>query len=336
MDIINPNCSQIENVSYTCSSNQHLGARLGLYMFFTCSITITIFGNLCIIISISHFRQLSSPTNYLLLSLATTDLCLGLFIMPYSMVRTVESCWHFGNLFCKIHYSFDLSLSIISIFHLCMIAIDRFYAVCEPLYYRVKITMFVVKRLILFCWSIPMIFSLGVVASNSHVSGIEGYEILVKCFYVCPITFNKLWSMVIFFTCFFTPGSLMVGIYVKIFLVSERHAKFLENAVRDVTEISCKISKKKERKAAKKLAILMSVFLSCWLPLFVIFLIDPFINFSTPKIMFEVFNWFSYINSTCNPILYGFLYPWFRKSLKHIICGRICDPLSHTNLFSDE
>ncbi|KAG8582729.1 hypothetical protein GDO81_008180 [Engystomops pustulosus] len=323
MDLTAPNCSQFEIASLSCSSSRSLATRLGLYLFFTCSITITIFGNLGIIISISHFVQLHSPTNFLILSLAITDLCLGIFIMPYSMIRTVENCWYFGNLFCKIHYGFDLTLSVISIFHLCIIAIDRFYAVCEPLYYPLRITGTVIKHLVFSCWSAAMLFSLGVVISNSHVSGIEGYHILVTCLHICPITFNKLWSMVIFFVCFFIPASIMVGVYIKIFLVSLRHRRIIENKV--LAETYENISKKREHKAAKKLAILMGVFLTCWSPLFITFIIDPFIDYSTPTLLFDAFNWLSYINSTCNPILYGFLYPWFRKALRHIVSGRMSE-----------
>ncbi|KAM9316677.1 trace amine-associated receptor 2-like [Gastrophryne carolinensis] len=337
MNIDNPNCSQFENSSSFCSISLSLGTRVGLYTFFICSITVTVFGNLSIIIIITYFRQLWSPTHFLICSLATADLCLGLFIMPFSMVRTVEKCWHFGNLFCKIHYGFDLTLSIVSIFHLCLIATDRFYAVCKPLHYPLKITQSIIKRIIFLCWSAPMIFSLGVVTSNSHVSGIEGHEILVQCLHICPITFNKLWSLVIFFMCFFTPGSFMVGIYAKIFLVSQKLACFPTNSFAILNNNKAYFaSKKKEHKAAKKLALLIGIFLTCLLPLFVTFLIDPFIHFSIPEVVFEVFNWFSYINSTFNPILYSFLYPWFRKALKHIICCRFCHPQSGKNVFFDE
>ncbi|XP_063297830.1 trace amine-associated receptor 3-like [Pelobates fuscus] len=325
MDIImNPICAQYNNSSLPCSDKRPVGVRLGLYMFLTCSITITIIGNLGLIISIAHFKQLHSPTNFLILSLAVADMSLGLFIMPYSMLRTVENCWYFGSLFCKIHYGCDLMLSVVSIFHLCTIAIDRFYAVCDPLHYHTKITVAIIKKTIFFCWSAPVAFSFGVVATNMHASGVEGYEILVKCFSLCPITFNKLWSFVVFFTCFFAPGSVMAGIYIKIFLVSQRHVKLLQKISGNMSDVSSAISKKEDRKAAKKLGILMCVFLACWLPLFLTFLIDQFSNFSTPGTVFEVLNWFSYINSTCNPILYGFLYPWFRKAMKHFISGQIC------------
>ncbi|XP_068089480.1 trace amine-associated receptor 3-like [Hyperolius riggenbachi] len=298
-----------------------------MYISLIVSITVSIFGNLGIIISISHFRELHSPTNFLILSMAATDFFLGLIIMPYSMVRSVERCWYFGKLFCKIHYSFDLMLSVVSIFHLCSIAIDRFYAVCDPLHYPVKMTTSVIRKTIFFCWSVPAIFSFSVIMSNAYASGITGYEMLVECFNLCPITFNKMWSAIVFSVCFFIPGSVMVGIYIKIFIVSQRHAKILKQATRNMkVEVTAEISKQKDRKAAKTLGIVMGAFISCWMPVFMIILVDPFIDFSTPDALYDTVNWFAYINSTCNPLIYGFFYPWFRKALKYIICGKIFEP----------
>lgn len=321
--IINPECLQYENVSLVCPNDRPSVVRLGMYIFLVVSITITIFGNLSIIISISHFKELHSPTNFLILSMAATDFSLGLIIMPYSMVRSVERCWLFGKIFCKIHYSFDLMLSVISIFHLCCISIDRFYAVCDPLHYPIKITISVIKKMVFICWFIPAIFAFGVVITNSHVSGITGYEMLVECFNLCPITFNKLWSLVMFFTCFFAPCTVMIGIYVKIFIVSERHAKIVKQRAAHMKEISTQISQQKDRKAAKTLSIVMGVFMACWLPVFITILVDPFLNFSTPELLFDALNWLGYINSTCNPLIYGFFYPWFRKALRYIIFGKI-------------
>ncbi|KAM3910335.1 trace amine-associated receptor 3-like [Leptodactylus fuscus] len=325
MDIsnTNPQCLKYENSSLFCPNDRPLVIHLGMYIFLSFSITITIFGNLGIIISISHFKELHSPTNLLILSMAATDFSLGLIVMPYSMVRSVKRCWIFGKIFCKVHYSFDLMLSVVSIFHLCCIAIDRFYAVCSPLHYPIKMTISVIKKMIFICWVLPAIFAFGIVITNSHVSGITGYEMLVECFNLCPITFNKLWSLVMFFTCFFAPGSVMVGIYVKIFIVSQRHAKIMKHTSTNTTEVSTQISKLKDRKAAKTLGIVMGVFIACWLPVFITILVDPFINFSTPEVLFDALNWLGYINSTCNPLIYGFFYPWFRKAVRYIIFGKI-------------
>uniref|UniRef100_A0A8C8SVF6 Trace amine associated receptor 2 (gene/pseudogene) n=1 Tax=Pelusios castaneus TaxID=367368 RepID=A0A8C8SVF6_9SAUR len=312
------------------------GVRGAMYLSMTGAIFLTIFGNLAIIISISFFKQLHSPTNFLILSMAVIDFLLGFTIMPYSMVRSVENCWYFGITLCKIHYSFDLMLCLASIFHLCSIAVDRFYAICYPLHYSSKITIPVIRRLLAVCWSAPAAFAFGVVFSEAHASGIEGYKILVACSSSCPIVFNKLWGTVLFTVGFFVPGCIMIGIYAKIFVISKKHMHVMNNMPGDAnTDVRSQLSKGKDRKAAKTLSIVMGVFLICWFPCFFTILIDPFLNFTTPLVLFDALNWFGYINSTCNPFIYGFFYPWFQKALKHIIRGKIFNPHSSTtNLFT--
>lgn len=221
-------CSEYGNGS--CPENERpLGVRAAMYSFMVGAIFIAVFGNLAMIISISYFKQLHTPSNFLILSMAVTDLLLGFTIMPYSMIRSVENCWYFGLTFCKIHYSFDLMLSIASIFHLCSVAVDRFYAICYPLRYSSKMTVPVIKRLLLLCWSVPGAFAFGVVFSEAYADGIEGYGILVACSSSCPVMFNKLWGTTLFMAGFFTPGSVMVAIYGKIFAVSRKHARAINN-----------------------------------------------------------------------------------------------------------
>ena len=269
--------------------------------------------------------------------MATTDFLLGLVIMPYSMVRSVESCWYFGDGFCKFHTSFDMMLSLASIFHLCSIAIDRFYAVCYPLHYTTTMTISMIKWLLAFCWSAPALFSFGLVLSKANVSGMQNYKILVACFNFCARAFNKFWGTILFTTCFFTPGSVMVGIYGKIFIVSKRHARVIDNMPENTKgEVRKNLSKKKDRKAAKTLGIVMGVFLACWLPCFLVVLIDPYLGHSTPMIVLDLLVWLGYFNSTCNPLIHGFFYPWFRKALKYIVSGKIFSSHSESaNLFPE-
>ncbi|XP_020842613.1 trace amine-associated receptor 3 [Phascolarctos cinereus] len=318
-------------------TSRPLTIRLIMYSFMTGAMFITIFGNLAIIISISHFKQLHSPTNFLILSMATTDFLLGFVIMPYSMVRSVESCWYFGDGFCKFHASFDMMLSLTSIFHLCSIAIDRSYAVCYPLHYTTKMTTSTIKRPLAFCWSAPAIFSFGLVLSEANVSGMQTYEILVACFKFCALAFNKFWGTILFTTCFFTPGSIMIGIYGKIFIVSKRHARVISNMPKNTKEDDRKnISKKKDRKAAKTLGIGMGVFLACWLPCFIAVLVDPYLGYSTSIVVLGLLVWLGYFNSTCNPLIHGSFYPWFRNALKYILSGKIFSSQSGTaNLFPE-
>ncbi|XP_058422233.1 trace amine-associated receptor 4 [Diceros bicornis minor] len=300
-----------------------------MYVVMTGAIVVTMLGNLVVIISIAHFKQLHFPTNFLILSMATTDFLLSCVVMPFSMIRSIESCWYFGDLFCKVHSCCDIMLCTTSIFHLCFISVDRYYAVCDPLHYVTKITVPVVKVFLFISWSIPIFFAFSLVFSELNIIGAEDFVAAIDCTGLCVLIFNKLWGALASFIAFFLPGTVMVGVYTHIFTVARKHAKQIGTGPvmkQAGSESKMKASSKKESKATKTLSVVMGVFVSCWLPFFVLTITDPFINFTTPEDLYSVFLWLGYFNSTFNPIIYGMFYPWFRKALRIIVTGMIFHP----------
>ncbi|XP_054827817.1 trace amine-associated receptor 4-like [Eublepharis macularius] len=297
-----------------------------MFLFMAGAILLTMCGNMFVIISILHFKQLHSPTNILICSMATTDFLLSFTVMPYSMVRSIDSCWYFGDLLCKVHTCCDIMLCTTSIFHLCFISVDRYYAVCAPLHYVTKITIPVVEVFLLISWSVPILFAFGLVFSELNIEGIEEYVSSLYCYGFCALVFNKLWGVMASFIAFFLPGTIMVGIYLHIFKVANEHAKQIAqvpHASKSGPDTKGKMSTKKESKATKTLSIVMGAFILCWLPFFILTITDPYIGFSTPEDLYNAFLWLGYFNSTCNPIIYGLFYPWFRKAFKMIVTGTI-------------
>uniref|UniRef100_A0A8C8SY98 G-protein coupled receptors family 1 profile domain-containing protein n=1 Tax=Pelusios castaneus TaxID=367368 RepID=A0A8C8SY98_9SAUR len=321
-------------VNNSCPKNVRSTVSLwAMYVFMVGAIVLTMSGNMFVIVSIAHFKQLHSPTNFLICSLATTDFLVSLIVMPYSMVRSIESCWHFGDFFCKLHTCCDIMLCTTSIFHLCFISVDRYYAVCNPLRYVSKITIPVIVVFLLISWSVPFLFAFGLVFSASNIDGIEEYVASIDCRGFCALISNKLWGVMGSLIAFLFPGTLMVGIYVRIFAVARKHAKEIAkipSAKRCASSKKNNSSTKKENKATKTLSIVMGVFIFCWLPFFIFTIADPFINYLTPEDLFNAFLWLGYLNSSCNPIIYGLFYSWFRKAFKMIVTGRIFTPESST------
>uniref|UniRef100_A0A1D5RG56 Trace amine associated receptor 4 n=2 Tax=Macaca mulatta TaxID=9544 RepID=A0A1D5RG56_MACMU len=315
------------SVNHSCPRNvRPVLSVWAMYLVMIGAIVMTMLGNMIVIISIAHFKQLHSPTNFLILSMATTDFLLSCVVMPFSMIRSIESCWYFGNLFCKVHSCCDIMLCTTSIFHLCFISVDRYYAVCDPLQYVTRITIPVIELFLLISWSIPMLFAFGLVFSKLNIIGVEEFVAVIDCTGLCVLIFNKLWGVLASFIACFLPGTTMVGIYIHIFTVARKHAKQIGTGSRTKqagSESKKKTSSKTESKATRTLGIVMGVFVLCWLPFFVLTIIDPFINFTTHEDLYNVFLWLGYFNSAFNPIIYGMFYPWFRKALRMIVTGMI-------------
>ncbi|XP_049336499.1 trace amine-associated receptor 1-like [Astyanax mexicanus] len=285
--------------------------KVPLYLFLSSVVILTVFGNLFVIIIIIHFKQLHMPTNYLVLSLAVTDLLLGGILMPPSMVRSVETCWYLGPLFY------------------------RYYAVCHPLLYHSKITPFTTLIMIFICWSVSALAGFGTIFLELNILGVEEfYYENVVCEGGCVLFESAAASTASSLLAFYFPGVVMLSIYMKIFRVAQKQAKSIQ-------ESKCKnnlksMLNKEQRKATKTLAVVLGVFLALWTPFFVCYIMNPFISYSVPPVFIEMFAWIGLMNSTCNPIVYAFFYTWFRKAFRVALSGQIFQPgSSRMKLFSN-
>ncbi|KAM9339186.1 trace amine-associated receptor 1-like [Symphorus nematophorus] len=292
-------CYETGNDSYILTSSPSTVCVL-LYIFLGSLSAVTICGNLLVIISIIYFKQLHTPTNFLILSLAMADLLVGVVVFPLSMEFSLSSCLYYQNLFCKIRDSFDITLSTASILNLCCISIDRYYAVCQPLTYRMKINVCVVVIMILVIWTV------------SVLAGLNHEKCEENCF--IDVLLAKLLGSIF---SFYLPVLVMLCIYLKIFLVAQRQARSIQD-----TKCGATVSKM-ERKATKTLATVMGVFLMCWSPFFLCFSFQLLNHVSVPVPVSETLNWLLLSNSMLNPFIYAFFYSWFRSAFRMIISGKI-------------
>lgn len=298
-------------------------SQILLYLFFSAIALTTVCGNLLVIIAIIHFKQLHTPTNYLILSLAVADLLIGGFVMPPSMIRSVETCWYLGDLFCKIHSSADIMLCITSLLHISFISIDRYYAVCHPLQYLNKITPPVIMLMIFLSWGLAAFVGFAMIFLELNILGAKEYfSDQDTCKGACVIFQTAVASTVSSFIAFGIPSIIAVSIYAKILVVARKQSKSIQHSAHMSQKTNTSVNKT-EVKATKTLAIIMGVFFVSISPFFFSNLINPLLNHTIPLALFDVFLWIGYLNSLCNPFVYAFFYRWFRKALRIIVLAKI-------------
>ncbi|XP_066938805.1 5-hydroxytryptamine receptor 1-like isoform X1 [Macrobrachium rosenbergii] len=174
----------------------------------------TVIGNLLVCVAVCLVRKLRRPYNYLLVSLAVSDLCVALLVMPMALLYELLGEWQFGRLACDVWVSFDVLSCAASILNLCMISVDRYLAITKPLEYGVKRTPRRMVAYIAFVWlgaafiSLPPILILG----NEHGDGGSTCEVCQNFWYQIYATFGS----------FYIPLTVMVIVYYKIFCAAKR------------------------------------------------------------------------------------------------------------------
>ncbi|CDQ92385.1 unnamed protein product [Oncorhynchus mykiss] len=266
-----------------------------LYIFFSLISAVTIFLNLLVIISISHFKQLHTPTNLLILSLAVSDLLVGLIVIPVTTVAIMESCWGLGEYFCVFRLYMAFLCTSLSLGNLVLISFDRYVAVCDPLLYHSKITTRRIMCFISITWCCCIIYRAAIVKNIVNV--LVPSRCLKECLTVA-ITSSNIIDIVITMV---VPCSIIITSYMKIFVVARSQARK---------------TNKSERKAAKTVSIVVFNYLICWIPSLFPFI---FVSFLGENVLSFIISFLPLVNSLINPIIYALFYPWFKVTAKLIL-----------------
>ncbi|XP_023250921.1 trace amine-associated receptor 13c-like [Seriola lalandi dorsalis] len=312
-------CFSQLNTSCRKTMNSHWVATL-LFSLLCCITVVIVVLNLLVIISISHFRQLHTTTNLLLLSLAVSDFLVGLLQMP-SEFLLFRGCWILGDLICGVNYFFGYLIVSVSVGNMVLISIDRYVAICDPMFYNTKVTLRRIQLCICLCWIFSAVHSTWILRDF-----LKQHHLYDSCYGECLFISNFVEEIVDLVVTFLGPILIIILLYLRVFVVAVSQARAMRSHIAAVTlQRSENVkAKRSEMKAARTLGVVVVVFLLCSCPYYCVAIAA--VNNSIWESSAAIEIWLLYFNSCLNPVIYVFFYPWFRKSIKHIITLQILQP----------
>lgn len=407
----------------------------------------TIVGNILVILSVFTYKPLRIVQNFFIVSLAVADLTVAILVLPLNVAYSILGQWVFGIYVCKMWLTCDIMCCTSSILNLCAIALDRYWAITDPINYAQKRTL---ERVLLM---IGIVWALSLIISSPPLLGWNDWPDVFLPDTPCRLTSQP--GFVIFSSSgsFYIPLLIMTVVYFEIYLATKKRLRDRakatkistissgrnkctprdsdhndqdsvsseanhnehpgvtrlmsdsekkktpkksnskkkpkrrywgkdekpqnklmipilsnENSVTDAAdnenrntssesnskethedevvvvepvtkkpppkprlnqqntvyqfiEEKQRISLTRERRAARTLGIIMGVFVVCWLPFFVIYLVIPFCASCCLSNKFINFiTWLGYVNSALNPLIYTIFNMDFRRAFKKLLC----------------
>ncbi|XP_046384755.1 tyramine receptor 1-like [Ischnura elegans] len=195
----------------------------GVVLSFITLLTLT--GNVLVVLSVFTYKPLRIPPNYFIASLAVTDILVALTVFPFSMLESIKGRWILGATFCKVWLLAGVLCCSASIFHLCAIALDRFWAIRDPIGYSVKRTVRRIRAMICLIWICAGAMSCCL------LFGAEESDELIERLSACLLkTFNnRVVSVIIGF--FYVTLFLMTIAYAGLFVAVRRSLNFKTDQV---------------------------------------------------------------------------------------------------------
>lgn len=279
-------------------------------------------GNSLVLVAMYRFKRLRTPSNYLVMSLASSDLGIGMF-MPIGMYLELGGAHNFTNTrVCLFSYGLAITLCCVSVLVMVAIAVDRFTSLARPLRYNNLITHSAVERYIVVFWAYSSLVGFTPLG-YSIVSGVN--QSTGDC------SFGGLVAkpvQLFMFCAVYGPSALvLLCCYGYIYLVARGHARAISEEQRhsiprsqDPPNGSTNAHVSHPPRYGVALAITAGMFIGLWLPFQVCMLMDVFLGTRILSIWVSVYLALPILASSAfNPWVYGYRNSELRAAVKRVV-----------------
>ncbi|XP_075071302.1 neuropeptide FF receptor 1 [Mixophyes fleayi] len=312
------------------------------FIFLMCMI-----GNMLVCFIVLKNRLMRTVTNMFILNLAISDLLVGIFCMPTTLVDNLITGWPFDNIMCKMSGLVQGMSVSASVFTLVAIAVERFRCIVYP--FREKLTLRKAIFTIVIIWVLALIImcpsavTLTVTKDDYHfmVDDYNNFYPLYSCWEAWPDKeMRKIYTTVLFSHIYLAPLTLIVIMYARIAFKLFKSSAPIRGSVSEEHE-GRRVSKRKIR-VINMLIIVALFFTLSWLPLWTLMLLTDYGNLNDHQLnliavyIFPFAHWLAFFNSSVNPIIYGYFNENFRRGFQEAFKVQLCSmKREHKDTYSE-
>ena len=250
-----------------------------------------VLSNFCVCLLVYLKKALRTNTNWLMVSLAVSDILTGGILLPVYLIEPNSVVT--GYLVCLI--------LLWGVANLCAVTYDRYIAIIKPLEYPYRAPK-ILKRALVLSWLLPAIYSLLPLFWDTNPD-----LKIHKAYMVCLQFFGIVVPYI-----FITFAYVRMFRHVRQSLAMKKNMKSLRVHKSERRRISS------DAKVAKVFSIVASAFLLCWLPIIYITTAKIINRIEVIPGALPVVSLFTVATgSLVNPFMYAFLKPDFKMSIRN-------------------
>ncbi|XP_059400802.1 neuropeptide FF receptor 1 like 1 [Carassius carassius] len=292
-------------------------------------------GNGLVCLVVIRNRNMRSVTNLFILNLAISDLLVGIFCVPTTLIDSLISGWPFSQITCTMSNLIQGMSVSASVFTLVAIAVDRFMGIVYPFHHRLRpVTAFFA---IIFIWLLAFAIIFPSATTLTVIQLDDMYMVQDNQIYPLFMCFEdwaradmrRVYTLVIFVQVYLAPLGIISIMYGCI-------AGKLSNNLREN-----RVRSRRRMKVIKMLIMVAILFMVSWLPLWTLMLLTDYQDLDHQQIdflssyLFPVAHWLAFFNSGVNPIIYGFFNQNFRRGFQAAVacgsCRSFVSEIRHTH-----
>ncbi|CAG9803143.1 unnamed protein product [Chironomus riparius] len=155
-------------------------------------------------------------TNVFLLNLAISDLLLGIFCMPFTLIGMLLRDFIFGEIMCKLLPYLQATSVSVSAWTLVAISVERYCAICHPLSSRRWQTLNHAYKSIILIWIASLFFMVPIATLSKLIPTSLGHKKCREVWPTEPIRYEKIYNLFLDVLLLILPLVMLAAAYTMI------------------------------------------------------------------------------------------------------------------------